>query len=1648
MPVRTSSPTRQNTSSPSTTPSFQVFSTIPSASPVSKASVRPTANTLVPAFLSSVFSADGLSLTVSFTLATNRARLSQNLTFSCNQLFIFSCAETSTCRWSNTSQSVTAQLDSGASCVRPGDFIRLNPLVKLRASCTLNPALPCKDENWPAMAAFSALSFVTVPKNAISPTVVISLPTISSHCSPLTLDITGSQGSLGRDWKNVSIVVTSRQVLNQTMLLSINQFFLSSYRVNPPTPLPASLLQANTSYQLAVSLCNFLGRCARQTRTVFISAEALPTVVILSSTAAVSRSKSFSLLSSVTLPPCSSAGGRSLSYRWSVFSLPEMTELPSLVSRSNDPSRFLLPAYSFPSVTAADRSFLVRLSVSLGDSSSSSSAAVTVLVSAGDLVAVLRGSSSPSRSVRVGESLLLDLSASYDEALLPTSKQLPVGTLFQWRCVSISGTGCDGLFVNGSSLFALSTTQSTILLRPQPSTSGQSVSLTVTLSHASSGRSTQLVIGVQILDSLAPQIDLSLTSSQSTRLQLLNPSQSVQLRGVVSIPVAGASELVGEVGWSLLSLPSRNEVNLTALSLTPVRQSFSAMGAANRSTSFTSTIFLVLRGNSLVGGVSYSVSLRAALLGGVSSTASLTISINAPPSMGSFSVQPGRGQEIVDSFSLSCEQWADDQLPLAYQFAYFSPSSGLKILLRSSSIVAYFSTELPAGFAANNYSLAVLADVFDALAANSSVSLLVQVTPLSLQLSGPGGDGSASTNLTAIVSGLLDITQISSVDEIFRKTLLASSVMNLVNCSLAPNCSALHRSDCLRTAHTCGPCQSSSMIGIGGDSNEPCYFPAAFSSSLLSPAERVKGCPGNCSYPNGQCSFVSVTTGQQVSRCVEDDPSCVSRCLCAAGFAGSVFCDQSDDQVASQQRLREQAVDNLAVVMARSDLSAESIPSLLGGMRELSQVKNELSSSSLDQLLSLSGQAVTSSRSNELDSDVLAGMDDQLDALVDALVFHADVTARARRKLTDSPSLGTSLLHEVVRNYSLFLSEQLVDGLPPTRIAANYLKVFAQAIAPVQSDCLGGNLSFSLPQTSYEAALAIPTASSLVLPACFNSSLDRRTVSFFSLPSQLYDRPEFTADPLSLHLSSLPCLGTSLGSCAVDIVLRADNSLLFPPSPDLLLPAENVTVECFEGDRGNHSLHCPSTGRNYSVTCRGERKTIVATCPAQLPPELLCRDIAAPTASCRLVNYTATTATCSCSLLPSARRALRSLSSTGNSSEDDDLYQSEGFDADYVSMLSAVEGDFTSTVLSASSLSADKLADSITAVVTMSCLLLGILLALGLAHWADKKAEKKIGVETNIMMHALVSRNNQQAKTAHRLAPSDEKKKKRITSLLPSSMQRMSQRISFFSGTAGGGGRGQLLQRGRAVENNRQSIMELAEEALPLILSSHSTLVKRIWQEMKRHHRWLGIVFHFSPKFPRILRVLSLATNILIMLFVQSLTYNFTHGDNGECRNHLTRSTCLSRPSDFGSGESQCLWTPSTAPGHIDGEGSCAYNYPENSITVVLFVAIFSALTSAPLALLADWMIQNILAAPTKNEKQKDAVKVLSSAVDGLEDGHPATASSSHYLSFEKDVLHQERIEAQVLKEFLELKRSLLDYRSQLQFAHEIQEFNGKPFLL
>jgi hypothetical protein len=313
---------------------------------------------------------------------------------------------------------------------------------------------------------------------------------------------------------------------------------------------------------------------------------------------------------------------------------------------------------------------------------------------------------------------------------------------------------------------------------------------------------------------------------------------------------------------------------------------------------------------------------------------------------------------------------------------------------------------------------------------------------------------------------------------------------------------------------------------------------------------------------------------------------------------------------------------------------------------------------------------------------------------------------------------------------------------------------------------------------------------------------------------------------------------------------------------------------------------------------------------------------------------TATTITCSCPL--SSQRRLQQSSADAT---DDSEVPAEA-SVSYVAMLTEVQDNFVGTVISAQGLNASTVEKGWSALVTIGSFAAAILAALYWSHQADAQMDK---VKPDL----------------------SEKKIDRGLSRSVSIFGRFDRILQFFSRTST-----RNLRSARATLCISKDVL-IAEQALPAILSSN-TLTNRVKDELKHHHKWFGIVFFFSRSFPRVLRVMSLATNVIIMLFIQSITYALTNPDDGTCESLNTEEACLGPSSPYTTGESKCRW--------MTNASECVLVQPDSNVKVILFVAIFSALLCTPLALLVDWIIMYVLSAPTKRVSTAPPVTAIVTA--------------------------------------------------------------------
>jgi hypothetical protein len=246
-----------------------------------------------------------------------------------------------------------------------------------------------------------------------------------------------------------------------------------------------------------------------------------------------------------------------------------------------------------------------------------------------------------------------------------------------------------------------------------------------------------------------------------------------------------------------------------------------------------------------------------------------------------------------------------------------------------------------------------------------------------------------------------------------------------------------------------------------------------------------------------------------------------------------------------------------------------------------------------------------------------------------------------------------------------------------------------------------------------------------------------------------------------------------------------------------------------------------------------------------------------------------------------------------------------------------------------------------------------------------------------------------------------------------------------------------------STNKQKQKDLMLIEDCLPQVLSESMSLSKKISVELKRHHRWFAVVFFYCDRFPRVLRVMSLATNIIIMLFVQSVTYTLTNPDDGSCELLRDQPSCLVPRSPYATGQSKCAWS---GPASGTQSGTCTYIDPGSSMQIILFVAVFSAIVSTPLALVADWIIQNVLSATTETSTNK---VVAANTNHRLSDLVPVATGKRNAMwsALSHSSGNQLALKIQAQAEIRTLSHELRNYRKELSETQKI-EFDCKFVIL
>ena len=242
---------------------------------------------------------------------------------------------------------------------------------------------------------------------------------------------------------------------------------------------------------------------------------------------------------------------------------------------------------------------------------------------------------------------------------------------------------------------------------------------------------------------------------------------------------------------------------------------------------------------------------------------------------------------------------------------------------------------------------------------------------------------------------------------------------------------------------------------------------------------------------------------------------------------------------------------------------------------------------------------------------------------------------------------------------------------------------------------------------------------------------------------------------------------------------------------------------------------------------------------------------------------------------------------------------------EFATMLEFAASGVLSTWESADSLSIAKVQQSWKVLVTVGVITAAAVMSALLGGWADSKAEQKCAIEKSV----VVGKESTDAK------------------------------MKFSS-------------------------KDIIEGSLPNVLRE-MPITEKLARELKVYHRWFGVAFFYSPHFSRSMRILSLMTSAILMLFANAVTYNLAYPDDGSCEQYTSLAACLKEPSSMSSG-SKCYWD--------NTKQTCSFREPADDLQQVVFVAIIAAIVSTPLALFADYIIMTYLAGEVKKAKKEEAI--------------------------------------------------------------------------
>jgi hypothetical protein len=989
-------------------------------------------------------------------------------------------------------------------------------------------------------------------------------------------------------------------------------------------------------------------------------------------------------------------------YVWSVLDNNGVINL-NYVSISKDPSKFRLPSFLLSSGSIYYISLTVSSSPSSSFSLSSASVvsastSIKVNVQLGKIIPVII--SGLSKIMYVNETLIIDASQSYDEdidsnILRYDSSNDNHHLIFHWTCLQTSpklSDSCDEVI--SRKLSSLSTiTSSKYYITSHLNIANIEIHLIIT-DQIASRSSSITIITVNIQSNNYPIVSINFYSSSSSPQQpsqhKFNPHNSLQILGIINLPQSydeNTSSTTATIAtWSV---DDDTGFDLSTSATTAINVNLSSSSSSSKSIPSLSkyNLYLVLLPNSLPLGVTLNFKLEVTLLNhnsspqlsSLSSSSILTVIVNTPPSSGTFQVIPSYGQELSQLFLFFATQWYDIDLPLQYQFKYkltssssaassSSSSSDTVILLWLKSPTTSRSSILPAGNIYNNYQLPCIVEIYDSLLSSTLSSFNAIVNPNQQLLSSQSNNYSDSYSQYIIKN----ITKFyNSPDNLKQITAWSAYLLNHVDCSKAPNCRLLNRNPCYRTVNTCGECLLSSStpslsttlyIGDSGDSNTLCYsiqqqnnnnylkkssyknkfdndHRLLLGSNIRMVEGTLKTCNLNCSN-HGQCKYVNINSGNEISSCYSNDYLCKAICLCDDNYFGNNFCILTTYEHKKKQEIRLLLISSIQHLITLEDPDLDTIIGWISLLQLSAQVADELSIESILLLYDVINKILNYIQVMNYDINIqyLQPLLLVIDNGANNIYIYNDTTttySNNRYLLSNSlrSSLSTlssslsstttnnqqlhsnstlSLLQESLTKYIQILNSNSLPDEKASRFIYNNFRIFTNKISRTSYNSNHNkNMMISLPLSNIEIYFNKKTTS-IILPLTDDNVIKNYghlTVSLTSIRAEYYNKQyqlhsiaeQFYSNPLYLEISesntdinNYICSSSSSSSndhdditdkinCNFEVTLSTSLSLLDLIDHPNYNNSENK-LTCIKGDKSFHSILCPD-GTSIDITC-------------------------------------------------------------------------------------------------------------------------------------------------------------------------------------------------------------------------------------------------------------------------------------------------------------------------------------------------------------------------------------------------------------------------------------------------------------------------------